>query len=567
MPDHTPPTSAGRTVRASAARAVDLRGFVRRSSARLVPVRDRSGSAGDAHSWIAGTPSRVINFTGAGASLMRQMLDVVGSTGAEHREAQPTASPAATLALLRRLLRADVCEPVVDHLLEPGADETVSVVIPFYDVTDQGLFETLSALADTPQVVEVIVVDDASPDPSLAARAEQAARVDAAGRGGSDCSVVRLGRNCGPAAARNAGAARATGKWLAFVDSGVVPDEGWLNALLSVAELDGSALVAPRIRGPKPSAAAGGSAVSRVLDRYERLRSPLDLGSRPSPVHAGAVVSFVPSACVLVGRDPFDALGGFDESLRYGEDVDLVWRMDEANWSVRYVPEASATHPARTALRPWLLQRFRYGRSIGPLADRHPERVRPWAGSISTVLFAAAMSIAPSARRTSAALGLGGLASLGWSSARFASALGAATHRGGPQVRPAAELIVGSQPASLIGVLRASRRPYLPVLVAGMAISSWLPGRRSGVRAVRSAANAWFVAGVALTGTELARDARSDRPDASRSERYVDVAVATAVCLADDLAYSTGVWAAAIEGRRWRAVVPRITEFVRSRLG
>ena len=47
-------------------------------------------------------------------------------------------------------------------------------------------------------------------------------------------------------------------------------------------------------------------------------------------------VAYVPTAALLVRRA---ALGdGFDESLRNGEDVDLVWRLIEAGWRVRYEP-------------------------------------------------------------------------------------------------------------------------------------------------------------------------------------------------------------------------------------
>lgn len=498
-------------------------------------------------------------------------------------EGSERSSSAATLALVRRLLRADVCEPVPERLLPPSADETVTVVVPFFDHDDRALLATLLSVVETPGIAEVVVVDDASPDASLALVAAESVEVE----GAPPILVLRLDRNGGPAAARNAGAARATGKWIAFVDSGVEVGAGWLATLLSVAELDGSALVAPRVQGPEVGSLGSGSGIgtgpgassgtgrdsgsarraARLLDLYERLRSPLDLGARSSPVRVGAAVSFVPSACVLVGREPFEALGGFDETLRYGEDVDLVWRMDEAKWSVRYVPEAAATHPARSSVRSWLLQRFHYGRSLGPLADQHPERVHPWAGSISSVLLAGALSAAPTARRTSAVLGLGGLATLGISTARFARALGDATHRDGPQVRPAAELILGSQLAAARGLIRASRRPYLPVLIAG----ALLPGRLGGSRIVRSVARAWIAAGVALTGTELAREVQADRPGAAslsgRVSQLAGIAAATAVCVADDLAYSAGVWSAAVDGSRWQVVAPRITEFQRGRFG
>jgi hypothetical protein len=68
-----------------------------------------------------------------------------------------------------------------------------------------------------------------------------------------------------------------------------------------------------------------------------------------------------------------DALGeGFDEQLRYGEDVDLVWRLVDAGWRVRYEPSVLVAHRDPESFVQWLERRFRYGTSVGPLARRHP---------------------------------------------------------------------------------------------------------------------------------------------------------------------------------------------------
>jgi hypothetical protein len=93
----------------------------------------------------------------------------------------------------------------------------------------------------------------------------------------------------------------------------------------------------------------------------------------------------VPAAALVVRRaalaPPTDAapprpVGPFDEGLRYGEDVDLVWRLEAAGWTVRYEPAGVVEHPHRGSLRAWLAQRAAYGSSAGPLARRHPGRMR-----------------------------------------------------------------------------------------------------------------------------------------------------------------------------------------------
>src|SRR5690606_24920652 len=78
---------------------------------------------------------------------------------------------------------------------------------------------------------------------------------------------------------------------------------------------------------------------------------------------------------------------------RFGEDVDLVWRLVRAGWRCRYEPAAVVHHPPRPAWSAWVRQRIGYGSSAAPLARRHPGMVAPLrmsAWSIATWLLVAA---------------------------------------------------------------------------------------------------------------------------------------------------------------------------------
>ncbi|MFP5326572.1 MAG: mycofactocin biosynthesis glycosyltransferase MftF, partial [Acidimicrobiia bacterium] len=172
----------------------------------------------------------------------------------------------------------------------------------------------------------------------------------------------------------NSGWRSATADVVVFVDDDCSPTDGWLESLLAHFTDPRTVAVAPRI--VTPSAAD-------PLSRYEARRSPLDLGSRAAPVVAGTRVSYVPSAALAIRRSALAEVGGFDEGLRFGEDVDLVWRLASAGGRVRYEPAAVVEHPARSGLRDWLQQRFEYGTSAASLAKRHPGalsplRVSPW---------------------------------------------------------------------------------------------------------------------------------------------------------------------------------------------
>ena len=80
-----------------------------------------------------------------------------------------------------------------------------------------------------------------------------------------------------------------------------------------------------------------------ALTRYEAVRSSLDRGSAPGLVRPMSRIPYVPSAALVVRRDVV-ADCALRPRLRGGEDVDLVWRLVEAGWDVRYEPAATVAH-------------------------------------------------------------------------------------------------------------------------------------------------------------------------------------------------------------------------------
>ena len=88
-------------------------------------------------------------------------------------------------------------------------------------------------------------------------------------------------------------------------------------------------------------------------------------------------VSYVPSAAIICRRTVLKDVGGFDETLRSGEDVDLCWRLVEAGARLRYEPIALVAHDHRTQLREWFARKAFYGESAAPLSVRHPGKTAP----------------------------------------------------------------------------------------------------------------------------------------------------------------------------------------------
>ena len=279
------------------------------------------------HAVMAGSPHRLFRLTPAGAQVARRLE--VGEDVAKS-------------ALVDRLLDAGAIHPAP----LTGIDAAVSRIADVTVVTPQ--FGGVAARDGR------ITVDDAS-EPPL------------------DGASVRLHANVGPAGARNAGRRTVDTPFVFFVDDDVdVPeldpvhqDHGaWWAALLRHFDDPRVGLVAPRVTGDDGSS--------------------LDLGLEPGRVRAGTRISYAPGAALLVRVEAFDDVGGFDPSLRLGEDVDLVWRLDQAGWWCRYEPAATVHHRPRPTFVEQLRQQVKYGSSSGPLALRHPGALAPYASGLWT---------------------------------------------------------------------------------------------------------------------------------------------------------------------------------------
>jgi mycofactocin system glycosyltransferase len=421
---------------------------------------------------LGGVPRRLLQLTPAGTAVARSLL-----------AGEPAESDAARL-LGRRLVEgghARSYPPV-------GERPPVTVVVP---VRDRDLTACLDALGDRDPV---LVVDDGSAVPFAIDRPH--------------VTVVRHPTSRGPAAARNTGLERATTEIVACVDSDVLVTPGWLDPLLRHLVDPDVAAVAPRVRPLEP---AGGRAT--VLGRYLAGRSPLDLGADDVPVRPGSPVAYVPSAALVLRRDS----ARFDERLRVGEDVDLVWRLVEAGRAVRYEPTVTVAHREPRTWGGVLRRRHAYGRSAGPLTARHPESLTHLRAGPLPLAAAAAIAVAPPAV-----------------AALLATAATAATARrlgsAGVARREAVLLAAGATGHAVLGLGR-----WLTVAAGPVALA--VAGRRPRLALVLAA--------------PLVYEHRRRRPP-------LDPVRFVAAALADDLAYGSGVWRGALEVGALRSLVPQM---------
>ncbi|HLI44593.1 MAG TPA: glycosyltransferase family 2 protein, partial [Acidimicrobiales bacterium] len=336
---------------------------------------------------------------------------------------------------------------------------------------------------------------------------------------------------------------------LAFLDADTVLDPadpiGWLVAIAAHFHDERVGLVAPRVQAAPPVPGRGAAA---ALGRYEGQESPLDLGPEPGRAGAGRRLSYVPAAAIVVRRRALAEVGWFDEDLRFGEDVDLVRRLDRAGWTVRYEPSVIVLHDSRGSWRAFARQRAGYGSSAAELHARHPGTVPPFAApplpafAASAAAVAAVAGVSGRSRSASAAASAAVAATL-VASARLRKAMArvGAERPLGPAVRVAAASTAGA----LVGLLSALRRGWWPALLP-------LAGARRARRGTLALLGASTVAGHLRPAIAAAVG------EGGAGERARRVAVHLAIGVLDDAAYTAGVWQGCWRRRSLGALAPSV---------
>lgn len=447
---------------------------------------------------VGGAPLRILRLSDSGADAVDEWDD-----------GEPLDESTSRRRLARRLLDAGMAHPSIDTTTVTDLD--VTVVVPVRDNPD-GLDRCLTALGvagvggeGDEKASEVIVVDDASADRDSSRRIAET----------HGATFVGRDVNGGPGAARMTGFEHVDTDFVAFVDSDVEVRPGW-TARLGGHFVDPTvAAVAPRVRSRRGS---------DLLAAYERHNSPLDLGDVAGPVGPGRLVSHLPSAALIVRSSALREVGGFDPDLRWGEDVDLIWRLTDRSEGVRYEPSVEVIHDHRPDWRGWFRQRRRYGASAAALAVRHGDKVAP----------------ARCSRWSAGAWGLVvtghpvvGVAAAAGSTAALVKRLESLPH---PAVE-AARLAGRGHAMAGLGLARATVRAWWPLVVA---LAVVFPRRRAALAAVMltPAVTDWL---------------RGNRPTGALQS----IALRTA----DDMAYGVGVWEGVISHRTAVPLLPRFSDF------
>jgi glycosyltransferase involved in cell wall biosynthesis len=177
-----------------------------------------------------------------------------------------------------------------------GGEPGLSVIVPAFNEERwlPAVLESIRRSAEEVGPVEIVVVDNASTDGTAAVATDAGARV-----------VREAVKNL--AAVRNAGARSTEAPVLMWVDADTpLPDD----ALESV------------VRAMSDPSCLGGA-----FDAVHRARRPLVRAYLRIWRAIGRITRMAQGAAQFVRRDAFEAVGGYDERLFMGEDVDFWWRL------------------------------------------------------------------------------------------------------------------------------------------------------------------------------------------------------------------------------------------------
>lgn len=260
-------------------------------------------------------------------------------------------------------------------MIQPTALPAVSILVLNYNSLKH-LPDNLGALAALdypPEKLEIILIDNASTDSSLAWVRENRPNV----------RIVETGANLGFAGGNNVGAQAATHPWLVVLNPDTRMEPSWLrNLIRPLAENQDLACVASKMLAWD----------GETLDFGDAAINFMGWGCQPglgsSHFHdydAAKDLLFACGGAMLIRRDVFLALGGFDaDYMAFFEDVDLGWRLWLQGYQVRFAPEAIVYHrhhgswDAVASPRIWLLaERNTLSTLIKNYDDDHFARILP----------------------------------------------------------------------------------------------------------------------------------------------------------------------------------------------
>lgn len=229
---------------------------------------------------------------------------------------------------------------------------SVTIVVAVADrfsCTPKTLDEILNRAAEYP--FDLIFVDGSSPQHIQKYLDEKV--------GKNQLKVIRSEHYLSPSQSRNMGAAMAESEYILFIDNDVFVEDGWLKALVQCAKETDADVITPLVCIGEPIGEtihlAGGETHIEMNDLAEGEKNARKLyvkhhfANQPLKKAKEKLkrqsCSLVDLHCVLVKKQVFEAVDGFDESLlNTREHVDFCLRVQERGFSIYCEPDSVVTY-------------------------------------------------------------------------------------------------------------------------------------------------------------------------------------------------------------------------------
>jgi glycosyltransferase involved in cell wall biosynthesis len=228
-----------------------------------------------------------------------------------------------------------------------------SFIIPVYNRPDE-IEELLKTFPkEENDRFEIIIVEDGSSD-----------KCDQALSFFSSLNINYLEQlNAGPGPARNAGAKLANGEWLIFLDSDTLLSDQYFKALKELKELQSIDFFG----GPDANHETFSLTQKAIGYSMTSFLSTGGIRGRKSTLE-----KFKPRSFNMgIRKVAFERVGGFS-SLRFGEDMDLSLRLEDAGYVSTFLSNALVYHKRRATFKQFFKQVFNSGMARIVLTDLHP---------------------------------------------------------------------------------------------------------------------------------------------------------------------------------------------------
>lgn len=177
-------------------------------------------------------------------------------------------------------------------------------------------------------------------------------------------NLISLEKNYGTTYPRNLALKKATGDFIAIVDSDITAHPGFLDPLVSVLNRHPDAgIVVPQLiygNGRSQISTDNFPTIFTKIKRYFFLKELEKLKSKNDPHHLHSV-DYAISAFWLLKRAVYDKVGNFDENIFYApEDVDYCLRVWKTGYKILYQPSCVIIHDAQEITRGFNLNRMAF---------------------------------------------------------------------------------------------------------------------------------------------------------------------------------------------------------------